>query len=121
MAARGSQLPRGFSAVAPNRPAGSAAPHSERTRVSADVPDRPKPSTNRATGLAAVRLLVVMASATLHVMNWSDAMNSRAVAGGSAESIDVRGGWSVPVRIRSDRGSLKGSASKDAVRQDDRL
>ena len=41
MAARGSQKPRGFSAVAPNSPAGSAAPHSERTRVSADVPDRP--------------------------------------------------------------------------------
>jgi hypothetical protein len=41
-------------AVAPNSPVGSAAPHSEITRASADVPDRPRPMTNRMTGRAFV-------------------------------------------------------------------
>ena len=35
-------------------PAGSVPPHSERTRVSADVPDRPMPNTNRTTGRPSV-------------------------------------------------------------------
>jgi hypothetical protein len=39
---------------APIIPAGSLAPHRERTRVSADVQDRPMPKTNRATGRAAL-------------------------------------------------------------------
>src|ERR1700733_2765144 len=79
MAVRGSQLPRGFSAVAPNSPAGSAAPHSERTRVSADVPDRPKPSTNRMMGFAELRRLSLMASDTLHAMNRSSPTEEQAV------------------------------------------
>ena len=92
IAARGSQQPRGFSEVAPNNPGGSAAPHSESTRVSADVPDLPKPSTNSATGFVALLRLAVMASATLHVMNWSDATNGHAVPRGTGESIDALGG-----------------------------
>jgi hypothetical protein len=78
--------------MGPNTPAGSAAPHSEITRVRADVPDRPKPSTNRATGFAAMRPLVVMASDTLHVMNWADASNGHAVPGGTGETTHVLGG-----------------------------
>src|ERR1700733_13388752 len=101
MAKRGSQKPVGSLAVAPNSLGGSAAPHSERTLVSADVPDRAKPSTNRASGRAAVpdfapcaagrrkeclstdfaalRRLVAMASATLHVLNWFRPANGPAV------------------------------------------
>src|SRR6476646_685112 len=50
MTARGSKKPRGFSEVAPKRPGGSIPPHRERTRAKADVPDRPLPNKNSATG-----------------------------------------------------------------------
>lgn len=44
----------------PSIPAGSVLPHSERTRVSAAVPDREMPSTNSSTGRSAVAVRAVL-------------------------------------------------------------
>lgn len=53
MALRGSQRPSGLLTSAPINWAGSAPPQSERTQVSAEVPDRAMPNTNRASGRVA--------------------------------------------------------------------
>jgi hypothetical protein len=47
--------------------------------VSADVPDRPKPSTNRMTGFAELCRLSLIASATLHAVNRSNPTKEQAV------------------------------------------